>query len=198
MFLNNIAQLVSSLGGGGSPAVYVSVFSVSSCVGRLLLGCHFPSSHICQSQILPFEDLVQVALRVIAMSVRAPRGCGLARLLCFAQLLTLSCRYGPEALQHRRGVPRPLFLVLTSLLSAAVALACAFAPLPALVPAAVFAGIAFGAHWSLIPALASELFGLRFFASNYCLLQVGFMKNDLPNDMPSCENACLMPNRQWT
>ena len=42
MFLNNIAQLVSALGGGGSPAVYVSVFSVSSCVGRLLLGC--PSS----------------------------------------------------------------------------------------------------------------------------------------------------------
>ena len=38
MFLNNIAQLVSALGGSGSPAVYVSVFSVSSCVGRLLLG----------------------------------------------------------------------------------------------------------------------------------------------------------------
>ena len=44
MFLNNIAQLVSALGGGGSPAVYVSVFSVSSCVGRLLLGCHSSSS----------------------------------------------------------------------------------------------------------------------------------------------------------
>ena len=107
--------------------------------------------------------------------VRALRFCRLARLLCscsFAQLLRILCRYGPEALQHRVGVPRPLFLVLTSLLSAAVALACAFAPLPALVPAAAFAGIAFGAHWSLIPALASELFGLRFFASNYCLLQV--------------------------
>ena len=77
-------------------------------------------------------------------------------------------------------MPRPLFLVLTSLLSAAVALACAFAPLPALVPAAAFAGIAFGAHWSLIPALASELFGLRFFASNYCLLQVISLKLTFP------------------
>ncbi|CAL5228367.1 g11486 [Coccomyxa viridis] len=118
VFLNNIAQLVSALGGGGSPAVYVSVFSVSSCAGRLLLG------------------------------------------------------YGPEALQHKRGVPRPVFLILISALTALVSLACAFATLPALIPAAVFAGLAFGAHWSLIPALASELFGLRFFASNYCLLQL--------------------------
>ena len=38
VFLNNIAQLVRALGGSGSPAVYVSVFSVSSCAGRLLLG----------------------------------------------------------------------------------------------------------------------------------------------------------------
>ena len=53
MFLNNIAQLVSAMGGDGSPAVYVSVFSVSSCVGRLLLGC--PSS--C-SNILLFTDLI--------------------------------------------------------------------------------------------------------------------------------------------
>ena len=90
-------------------------------------------------------------------------------------------------------MPRPLFLVLASLLSAAVALACAFAPLPALVPAAVFAGIAFGAHWSLIPALASELFGLRFFASNHCLLQVGSINTDLPSNMLSCGGASLMP-----
>ncbi len=75
-------------------------------------------------------------------------------------------------MQHRKGIPRPLFLVLISLLSVCVALACAFAPLPLLCPVAVIAGLTFGAHWSLIPALASELFGLRYFASNYCLLQV--------------------------
>jgi hypothetical protein len=33
-------------------------------------------------------------------------------------------------------------------------------------------GLAFGAHWSLMASLASEWFGLRNFASNYCLLQV--------------------------
>ena len=73
-------------------------------------------------------------------------------------------------------MPRPIFLILISALTAVVALACAFATLPALIPAAVLAGLAFGAHWSLIPALASELFGLRFFASNYCLLQVNHLR----------------------
>ena len=70
MFLNNIAQLVSALGGGGSPAVYVSVFSVSSCVGRLLLGCHSSSSNVCYPQILPSE-LVQVAILIIVCAVCA-------------------------------------------------------------------------------------------------------------------------------
>ena len=69
-----------------------------------------------------------------------------------------------------------------------MALACAFATLPALIPAAVFAGLAFGAHWSLIPALASELFGLRFFASNYCLLQVETLDSLLK---PCCQGSLL-------
>ena len=71
MFLNNIAQLVSALGGGGSPAVYVSVFSVSSCIGRLLLGCLFSSSNVCYPQILPFENLVQVVILIIVCAVCA-------------------------------------------------------------------------------------------------------------------------------
>lgn len=38
-FLNNLGQLVIALGGqGDSQAVFVSLFSVSSCAGRLLLG----------------------------------------------------------------------------------------------------------------------------------------------------------------
>lgn len=45
VFLNNIAQLVDALGGGGSPSVYVSVFSVSSCAGRLLLGYAHTALH---------------------------------------------------------------------------------------------------------------------------------------------------------
>ena len=37
--------------------------------------------------------------------------------------------------------------------------------------AAPLAGFAFGCHWSLMPPLASELFGMRRFATLYCLLQ---------------------------
>ena len=38
-FLNNLGQLVIALGGkSNSQAVFVSLFSVSSCAGRLLLG----------------------------------------------------------------------------------------------------------------------------------------------------------------
>lgn len=38
-FLNNLGQLVIALGGeSNGQAVFVSLFSVSSCAGRLLLG----------------------------------------------------------------------------------------------------------------------------------------------------------------
>ena len=38
-FLNNLGQLVLALGGApNSQAVFVSLFSVSNCGGRLLLG----------------------------------------------------------------------------------------------------------------------------------------------------------------
>lgn len=82
------------------------------------------------------------------------------------------CRHVPERALHARGLPRPLFLIFVSLLTAAVALLCAYASLTALYPAAFLAGLAFGGHWSLAPALASDFYGLRHFASNYCLLQV--------------------------
>lgn len=78
----------------------------------------------------------------------------------------------PERALHAAGVPRPLFLIFVSLLTAAVALLCAYASLAALYSAALLAGLAFGGHWSLAPALACDFFGLRHFASNYCLLQV--------------------------
>lgn len=51
-------------------------------------------------------------------------------------------------------------------------LALSTARLPALYPLSLLAGLAFGAHWALMPSLASELFGLHHFAANYALLQV--------------------------
>jgi hypothetical protein len=52
-----------------------------------------------------------------------------------------------------------------------VCLLCAAASLQLLWLAAPVAGFAFGCHWSLMPPLASELFGQRSFATLYCLLQ---------------------------
>ena len=48
----------------------------------------------------------------------------------------------------------------------------AFAKLPMLYALSGCAGLAFGAHWSLIPSLSSEIFGLDSFASIYTILQL--------------------------
>ena len=83
-----------------------------------------------------------------------------------------ACRYVPERLLHAYGTPRPIFMVLLGLLSATVMAFNAYATLEELLPASILAGFAFGAHWSVMATLTSELFGLNSFASNYCLIQV--------------------------
>jgi hypothetical protein len=80
--------------------------------------------------------------------------------------------YFPERLLHTRGTPRLLFLPLVSALMAATCAGLACARLPALFPLAAASGFAFGGHWSLFPALVSELFGLARFAANYTLAQL--------------------------
>ena len=55
--------------------------------------------------------------------------------------------------------------------TAGVCLISAASSLQLLWLAAPLAGFAFGCHWSLMPPLASELFGMRRFATLYCLLQ---------------------------
>ena len=88
------------------------------------------------------------------------------------QLPAPACRYIPERLLHAYGTPRPIFMVLLGLLSATVMAFNAYATLGELLPASILAGFAFGAHWSVMATLTSELFGLNSFASNYCLIQV--------------------------
>ncbi|EIE19129.1 Nodulin-like-domain-containing protein [Coccomyxa subellipsoidea C-169] len=120
MFVNNLGQLVESLGGGrDGQDVLVSLFSVFSAAGRL------------------------------------------------------ACGSIPERLLHSYGLPRTLFLVVVSALTAAVCALSALSRLALLWAAAPAAGFAFGCHWSLMPPLAGELFGMRNFATLYCLLQFG-------------------------
>ncbi|GBF87528.1 MFS general substrate transporter [Raphidocelis subcapitata] len=79
--------------------------------------------------------------------------------------------YWPEKALHGRGTPRPLFLAGVAAAMALVSLATAYASLAALYPMAVLMGLLFGSHWSLVPAICSDLFGLAHFGSNYTALQ---------------------------
>jgi len=56
-------------------------------------------------------------------------------------------------------------------LSAGVCALSALCRLALMWIAAPAAGFAFGCHWSLMPPLAGELFGMCNFATLYCLLQ---------------------------
>jgi hypothetical protein len=61
--------------------------------------------------------------------------------------------------------------VAVSALNVGVCALSAVSELQLLWAAAPVAGFAFGCHWSLMPPLAGELFGMRSFATLYCLLQ---------------------------
>lgn len=78
----------------------------------------------------------------------------------------------PEHFLHSYGTPRPIFLVVSSVLTAGAFAGLAYASFPVVYILALAAGIAFGAHWTLMPALASEIFGLDSFASIYTMLQL--------------------------
>jgi MFS family permease len=80
--------------------------------------------------------------------------------------------YIPEQWLHTRGTPRTFFLVGVAAVLAGVSLGAAFATLPSLYFISLCMGLTFGAHWSLLPAITSDIFGLLHFAANYTTLQV--------------------------
>ena len=69
-----------------------------------------------------------------------------------------------EKALHAKGTPRPLFLVGATALLVPVCVGLALANLPLLYPLTVLMGLCFGFSWTLLPSLASELFGLSYFA----------------------------------
>jgi MFS family permease len=78
----------------------------------------------------------------------------------------------PEKVLHLYGVPRPAFLAGAGFVTSVTFFGIAFAKLPLLYALAGCVGLAFGAHWSLLPSLSSEIFGLNSFASIYTILQL--------------------------
>ena len=83
--------------------------------------------------------------------------------------------YIPEQWLHTRGTPRTFFLVGLAAVLAAVSFGAAYANLASLYFISLCMGLSFGAHWSLLPAITSDVFGLLHFAANYTTLQVGGM-----------------------
>lgn len=70
-----------------------------------------------------------------------------------------------ESCLHEFGIPRPMFIMV-----ALMALALGHTIMALALPGAVYIGsvmigLSFGAHWSLIPAATSELFGLKNFGT---------------------------------
>lgn len=59
-----------------------------------------------------------------------------------------------------------------SAVTAAVYILIAFASLQLLLPCSVLAGLVFGAHWALMPATTSDLFGSRHFAANQSIMHL--------------------------
>lgn len=78
----------------------------------------------------------------------------------------------PEKALHSYGVPRTVFLIFTSAVTAGTFAGLAASGMSLIYPLAGCAGLAFGAYWSLLPSLASEFFGLDNFASIYTMLQL--------------------------
>lgn len=79
--------------------------------------------------------------------------------------------YLPEKFFHLYGAPRMAFLAGVSAASSATALATAYCSLDRLPLVTLLLGLCFGSHWSLMPAVCSDLFGLSHFGSNYTTLQ---------------------------
>eukprot|EP00884_Botryococcus_braunii_P011942 jgi/Botrbrau1/20749/Bobra.0058s0077.1 len=117
---NNLAQQVLALDPkSNATTVFVSVFSVASCVGRL----------------------------------------------CSGSL--------PDKWMRERGVPRTVSLVGLMVCTMLTAALNAFITLPLMPVSAFLTGFTFGGMQGVVPAVTSEIFGLRNFATNYALVQLG-------------------------
>ena len=74
---------------------------------------------------------------------------------------------------REQDVPRTVSLIVLSVLALVACFLNAFAQIEWFATAAGVTGFAFGGIQGIVPALASEIFGLRNLATNYSMLQIG-------------------------
>ena len=85
---------------------------------------------------------------------------------------------------REQDVPRTVSLIVLSVLALVACFLNAFAQIEWFATAAGVTGFAFGGIQGIVPALASEIFGLRNLATNYSMLQIGpaFCEYSLKNE----------------
>ena len=83
------------------------------------------------------------------------------------------CRFLPDRMLRTQDTPRTVSLVVLAVLTLAACFLNAFAQIEWFATAAGVTGFAFGGIQGIVPALASEIFGLRYLATNYSMLQLG-------------------------
>lgn len=83
------------------------------------------------------------------------------------------CRFLPDKWMRERNVPRTVSLIGLMALTTASAGLNAFISMPLMPIAAFLTGFTFGGIQGVVPAVTSEIFGLRSFATNYALVQLG-------------------------
>lgn len=90
-------------------------------------------------------------------------------------------------------MPRTVSLVVLAVLTLVACFLNAFAQIEWFATAAGVTGFAFGGIQGIVPALASEIFGLRYLATNYSMLQVGPALCERALDKPSLVKCCSSP-----
>lgn len=165
-YLNNLGQLVVSLGGGhDGHVVFVSLFSVANAAGAV----NEARQHADKLAGRVCGGGIDQRVPGCAEDRRPPAACSCAVCVVFSLLyppcLCLSPHTGrllmgyvPEQYLHERGTPRTVFLTITAVTTAVAAFASAYASLGHLYVISLLLGAAFGGHWSLLPAITRCVF----------------------------------------
>lgn len=80
--------------------------------------------------------------------------------------------YISESYLHSKAIPRPLFISLTMACMGVGHLFVALSFPGCLYVASLLVGLCYGAQWSLMPATASEIFGLKYFGTLFNALTI--------------------------
>ncbi|PQP94486.1 protein NUCLEAR FUSION DEFECTIVE 4 [Prunus yedoensis var. nudiflora] len=80
--------------------------------------------------------------------------------------------YFSEIIVRDYAYPRPVAMAVAQLLMAVGHIFIAFGWPGAMYIATIFVGLGYGAHWAIVPAAASELFGLKKFGALYNFLTI--------------------------